>query len=162
MKRITGRLAEVHKSLASAARCASHGRNGWIEKDGGYLVPDNSALSHKIKKMIAKEAAKADHAMVPLYQEAGVYNFYLEVDVPGAAMETTTETGEWKEAEATPWQDVKALTADPDQMSKEELKAEVLKMRGSSRTSLCQRGAETAALSHALSRETAFQRQPKA
>ena len=67
----------------------------------------------------------------------------------GAAMEATTGTGDWKETEVKPWQDMKALSNEQDrleQMSKEELKAEVLKMQGSS-----------------VSREQlGFRRQPKA
>ena len=54
-RRITGRLADVHKTLASASKCASFGRNGWIGQGGGYLIPDDSALSWKIKKMVERK-----------------------------------------------------------------------------------------------------------
>ena len=37
-------------TTASASRIA---RNGWITERGGFLIPDDSALSHKIKKMIS-------------------------------------------------------------------------------------------------------------
>ena len=57
LHRLTGRLADVHKTIVSASRCTSLGR-GWLMKGGGYLISDDSAISHKIKKMIQKEAER--------------------------------------------------------------------------------------------------------
>ena len=48
----------MHKTLASASKCANVGQNGWVTKGGGYLIPEDSALSHNIKKLIEKETLK--------------------------------------------------------------------------------------------------------
>ena len=87
MARVSGRVASVHKPLVSAAKSAGFGQNGWITKHGGWLIPDNSAISHKIKKLLDKEAAKQNHSMIPLYEELGVYNFYLKVGGRGSKVE---------------------------------------------------------------------------
>lgn len=87
--RIQGRLAEVHKTLCSASKCAKACRDGWITNGGGYLIPDDSALSHKIKKLIDAEASKPGNQVIPMYQENGVYNFYLNVgsEIEGSKVE---------------------------------------------------------------------------
>ena len=66
------------KPLVSASRSASFGRNGWITQGGGYLIPDDSKCSRTIKSIIEKEAA-TDSRFIKLYEEKGVYNFYMNV-----------------------------------------------------------------------------------
>lgn len=87
LARLTGRIADVHKTLVSASKSASLGQNGWITKHGGWLIPDGSAISHKIKKLLDREAAKSDHRMIPMYEENGVYNFYVKLGGSGSKVE---------------------------------------------------------------------------
>ena len=79
-------------------------------KDGGYLIPDDSALSHKIKKMINKELMKQSHKLIKLYEENGVYNFYMEMKVPGSGVEVTRADGSWTPSRAHPWIETNAIT----------------------------------------------------
>ena len=37
---------------ASATKCAQMGRKRWITEHGGFLIPNDSALSHEMKKVI--------------------------------------------------------------------------------------------------------------
>ena len=141
--RLTGRLADVHKTLVSASKCAHLGRNGWLTKGGGYLIPDDSALSHKIKNMIQKEADRKNNELVKLYEDHGVYNMYLEMKVPGASVEVTAADGSRKPSRVHPWIDVGALARPKgaedlqDQrlqeelraMAREDLEKEVMKLR---------------------------------
>ena len=78
-------------------------------KGGGYLISDDIATSHKIKKMIQKEAEKKNHKMIQLYEENGVYNMYLEKKVPGSGVEVTTADGTWRQNSVHPWKDVGVL-----------------------------------------------------
>ena len=43
-------LLTCTKTLASASKCAQLGRNGWLTEHGGFLIPSDSVLSHKIKE----------------------------------------------------------------------------------------------------------------
>ena len=117
--RVTGRLANVHKVLVSASRCATHGRNGWVTQDGGYLIPDDSPLSHKIKKMIHKEASKQQTSLIPMYLENGVYNFYLEVEDSGSSREHTDQHGCWVRSETSPFS-AGSLDQQPHQQPQQE------------------------------------------
>ena len=111
MRRLTGRVSEVHKTLVSASRSASYAQNGWITKGGGWLVPDDSAASHKIKKVLESEAQKANHKMVPLYEEKGVYNFYFKARPGKSKVEPLEES------------------ADLKSLSRDELEKEIEKLR---------------------------------
>ena len=88
--RVVGRIAGVHKVLVSASRSAGFGRNGWIAKGGGCLAPDDSRRSRLVKKIMKKEAAK-DKKIMRLYEETGVYNFYLKVGGEDGSLEYVPE-----------------------------------------------------------------------
>ena len=77
LRRITGRVTDVHKVLVSAAKVAGFGQDGWISKGGGYLYPASSPVARKVKELLEREACSEGSAMIPLYEENGVYNFYL-------------------------------------------------------------------------------------
>ena len=124
MTRIQGRIAKLRKILCSGSKCAQAGQNGWITNGGGYLIPDNSALSHKIKKLIDAEAAKSNHELIPLYLENGVYNFYIKVGsgVPGSKVETLTGG----DSRVAPRGAEGAVLAAVRELSKEELEMKVV------------------------------------
>ena len=48
------------------------------------MVPNNSRVSKEIASLIQKEASKADHKMLPVYEEKGVYNFYIKMGSKGS------------------------------------------------------------------------------
>ena len=41
--------------------------------------PKSAAATRTIDEVLAKEAKKANHKMLPVYKEKGVYNFYVKV-----------------------------------------------------------------------------------
>ena len=86
-RRITGRLAAVHKILVSAGKVAGFGLDGWISTGGGFLIQRSSRLGKRIARMIAHESTKPHHTMTPLYEENGVYNFYLRSGTPNSKIE---------------------------------------------------------------------------
>ena len=125
MARISGRIAKVHKILCSASRCAQAGKNGWVTDGGGYLIPDDSALSHKIKKLIDVEAAKPYNQLIPVYQENGVYNFYVKMGkgIKGTKVEVLND----EVSRVAPRGE--NLLAAVKRLSKEELEEEVVASR---------------------------------
>ena len=115
ISRVTGRVAGVHKVLVSASRSASFGRNGWITRGGGYLIPDDSKCSRLIKKIVERESQK-DPTFVKLYEENGVYNFYLKVGHGNGKLEHISETNA----------DLKSLSKDELIVQIEKLEKEVV------------------------------------
>ena len=113
LRRVRGRVSEVHKSLISASKSAQMGQNGWLTKGGGWLVPDDSRASERIHKILQEESEKMDHKMIPLYEERGVYNFYLKMQPGKGKIESTESSG----------------PKDLQSLSKEELINEVSKLR---------------------------------
>ena len=79
-------------------------------------MPDNSRASEKIHKILQEESEKMDHKMIPLYEERGVYNFYLKMTPGIGGMEASGSQGP---------RDLQSLT-------KEELINEVSKLRSES------------------------------
>ena len=80
MRGLKGRLTDVHKPLVSASESAKAGQNSWLTKGGGYMVPQTSGVSKKIEKMIDNESRKKYNKLLPVYEEGGVYNFYLKMN----------------------------------------------------------------------------------
>ena len=80
---INGELADVHKVLISASATHAKGHFTWLEKGGGYIIQEHSDLGRDLRR--AFEAAVKKHGLVdqiPLYEEKGVYNFYLKTEKP--------------------------------------------------------------------------------
>ena len=113
LRKMHGRVSEVHKSLISASKSAEMGQNGWPTKGGGWIVPEKSKASEQIHKILELEAAKPDSKMIPLYEERGVYNFYLKM-TPGRGKMEADKPRSFQS------------------LSKEELITEVTKLRGMS------------------------------
>ena len=63
-------------------------------KLGGYWIPDNSALSHMIEKMIDREVGQPRNKVIELYEENDVDNIYIEMRVAGSEVEVLTNAVE--------------------------------------------------------------------
>ena len=48
------------------------------------MVPRGSPVAKKMQAVLEAEAAKASHTMLPIYEENGVYNFYLKMGARGS------------------------------------------------------------------------------
>ena len=79
-------------------------------------MPENSRASEKIHKILQEESEKEGNKMIPLYEERGVYNFYLKMTPGKGKMEASGSQGP---------KDLQSLT-------KEELINEVSKLRSES------------------------------
>jgi hypothetical protein len=72
------RVAAVHKPLVSAMQM-SKTQDAWITAGGGYLVDRNSPCGIELSGAVERILSKYQFAdTVPLYQENGVYNFYVK------------------------------------------------------------------------------------
>ena len=78
-RKIGGEFTEVHKILASAAAVHEKGHFSILEAGGGYVIPLASKVGKEMqaayKKILAKHGAAE---LLPLWEESGVYNFYLK------------------------------------------------------------------------------------
>ena len=81
---VKGRLMDVHTPLVSASEAAKAGQNAWLTKGGGWLIPQNSRVSKKIEHLLSLEAARNSHQMLPVYEDQGVYNFYMQMGKSGS------------------------------------------------------------------------------
>ncbi|CAK0892634.1 unnamed protein product [Prorocentrum cordatum] len=94
---ITGRKTDVHKVLASASQVFRGGKQvAWLTEDGGYIIPRDGPVAKAIANVIQRhEQLESGKTMLPVYQEKGVYNFYLKVNTQeeiGAVSKTKEET----------------------------------------------------------------------
>ena len=78
-------------------------------------MKNNSPASRKITGILEKEARKM-HQMLPLYEENGVYNFYLKLGKQGAisALQTTPKTKLEEMTKEDLIALVKEITANPN------------------------------------------------
>ena len=73
--RTRGRVEEGQLQMATGqlADVAQLRRNGWIAEHGGFVFPNDSALSDKTKKTIDWELMNTHHDVIPMYQERAVW-----------------------------------------------------------------------------------------
>ena len=76
--RVRGAIADVHKPLVSAHKCLGFGRIAVLDENGGQLVPVNSKAGRAIQGIVNRVSAAEAKTWLPVYQERGVYNFYLK------------------------------------------------------------------------------------
>jgi len=75
---LRGRATEVHKNLVSAAASCKY-NDAYVWHGGGVLVPRDSPFAQAMRKRFDElcEQYGMDNHLV-LYEEKGVYNFYLK------------------------------------------------------------------------------------
>jgi hypothetical protein len=117
MRTMSSRVLDVHKNLTSASVAAKAGTNSWLTEGGGYMLPKSCETNRKIEKLLEIEAAKATSRMLPLYEEKGVYNFYLKVGKNGSIAPLEDAASE------SPEQNVKALAGMIKKLGEKEQKA---------------------------------------
>ena len=76
------KIANVHKPLVSVYKCLSKGRPAVLDEHGGDVLPLNSAAAQDIQRILKKAAASGKRKWLKLYQERGIYNFYLQGESP--------------------------------------------------------------------------------
>ena len=73
------RMEKAHKPLVSADVMAGSGWDQWLTAGGGYIYKSNSKVAKQIAALLEAETHRADAQMLPLWEEGGVYNFYLHM-----------------------------------------------------------------------------------
>ena len=77
LRTLRGRIAPVHKPLISAAAVRKKKNHIWIGPDGsGAIVPSTHAAAWYLRAA-EKAMSRSPGSCTWLYEEAGVYNFYL-------------------------------------------------------------------------------------
>ena len=89
---VNGNATDVHKVLISAGRLHGKGYSTWLWKGGGTIMP----VEHPVYKTLEEAYEKAlelygDKGMIPVVEENGIYNFYLEMPDPESADEQVAE-----------------------------------------------------------------------
>ena len=81
-RKIIGRRTDVHKVLASASQVCSNGDQLlWLTGDGGFVTPRSGKVRKEMEKRLVELRRQfGDETLLPVYQERGVYNFYMKVD----------------------------------------------------------------------------------
>ena len=82
--KVSGPRAGVHKPLVSAHKCLSKGRLAVLDEHGGYIVPLSTAAGKDIQRILKKSSNSQKKQWLKLYQERGVYNFYLQGEAPAS------------------------------------------------------------------------------
>ena len=80
----------VHKVLVSAYRVHEKDNFSLLESGGGYIIPKNSYVGRAVMKSM-RDAINwyGEAGLIPVYEEQGVYNFYLQV--PSDAKSSSSE-----------------------------------------------------------------------
>ena len=73
---LNGRKSDVHKPLIAGGKMFGKGFIGILTSGGGHVLPNNSWLSHAIMDLIWWYGEQ--EMALKLYQEKGVYKFYLQ------------------------------------------------------------------------------------
>lgn len=84
MRKLTGRVASIHKTLVSQSQCAKARQRTYLDDKGGWMFSKDSEAGKKVSKILEKEAKREKHGMLPIYEEKGVYNFYLKMGKGGS------------------------------------------------------------------------------
>ena len=75
-KRMKGRVAAIYKPLVAASGVCKHGQDIYLGAAGGYMIRGRIQKEmRKHFKYLINKYGMAD--CVPVYQEGGVYNFYV-------------------------------------------------------------------------------------
>ena len=95
-----GRVVSVHKALISASAVRKKGNHIYIGPDGeGAIVPEGHAAGKLLQRAV-RMMEKKPKGCVWLYEESGVYNFYLKCGGPPTRATTRDISAQDAEMEA--------------------------------------------------------------
>ena len=86
---MAGSLAPVHKPLVSASATTKKSNLILLGGDGGAIVPGRHRKAKQLSRLLAEVQQEA--GVTKLYQERGVYNFYLKA--PGNKQVQSADAG---------------------------------------------------------------------
>jgi hypothetical protein len=79
VRKMKGRVTEVHKALVAASQI-HQSQDVWLGLGGGVMMPRGGPIAQGLHKEYERLVRKhGDKDLLPIYEERGVYNFYLKV-----------------------------------------------------------------------------------
>jgi hypothetical protein len=75
---LNGHLAPVHKPLAAGSQMTGKGHDVWLSKDYSCILRNGSPVHKEVHEAAERILAKHVYGMTTLYEERGVYNFYVK------------------------------------------------------------------------------------
>ena len=99
LRKVNGQVTDVQKILVSASKLHEKGYYSWLGPGGGYIVPSDGVIGTEMMNYFEqlKEEQGTD-GCIPVWEERGVYNFYLKVPTdPTEASEQVASTEEAEE-----------------------------------------------------------------
>ena len=73
----------------------------WLDGTGGYVIPRTGRIGRKLEKTLEELIRNnGTETLLPVYQERGVYNFYMQVE---KAEDVATITKPDKQLERNPF-----------------------------------------------------------
>ena len=103
LRSMKGRVVSVHKALISASAVRQKGNHIYIGPDGsGAIVPKGHAAGKLLDRAV-RMMEKKPKGCVWLYEEGGVYNFYLKCGSPtrAKAQDISAQDAEMEETAAS-------------------------------------------------------------
>ncbi len=103
VRKITGRVADIHKPLVSPSQCAKAGQLTYLDESGGWMFSKDSTAGKQVSKILDRESRRPQHGVMPIYEEKGVYNFYFKLGQSGSIApleEATTSSAKSKTPDA--------------------------------------------------------------
>ena len=102
MRNLKGRVVDVHKPLASAAKVCVAGMDIWMGNDGGNMMKKDSPVAIGLRKRFTELVKMhGDGNMVPVYEQNGVFvfDFFMK---DGADAGKSVDLAPVEEASAAP------------------------------------------------------------
>ena len=84
MRKITGRIADIHKPLVSPSQCAEAGQRTSLDDSGGWMFSKDSIGGKQVSRIRDRESKRPQHGMMPIYEAKGVYIFYVKLGQSGS------------------------------------------------------------------------------
>ena len=81
LRRLKGRVSEVHKPLVAASKTTALGYDAFMDHTGGILIPRDGPVGRGMRiEMSRLMRIHGRKGTLPLWLEKGVYNFYLNME----------------------------------------------------------------------------------
>ena len=58
MRKITGRVADIHRPLVSPSQCAKAGQRTYLDDSGGWMFSKDSTAGKQVSRILDRESRK--------------------------------------------------------------------------------------------------------
>ena len=79
LRQFTGEVTDVRKVVVSGSAVRNNKHMTLLKKGGGWIIPESSAFGTELSEAVSRLLKKHGTVnLLPLYEEKGIYNFYLK------------------------------------------------------------------------------------